>query len=576
MIGKFKKNIISLIGNDNYKKLSVNIYRMMNGYHSKKYFNIDKENCFVISKNNQNIFLGYYDNPSCIDNKVLFLNTTDDYSKKAKIYYYDIETKESVMLSSTNAWNTQMGSRLRWISNNEIIFNDYNSNIGYISKILNIDTKIEKIFKFPIYDISFNNKYSFYLNFSVLNQYRPGYGYKCENDFSPDNGIYRGSFLENSSKKILSLEDIIKYKKNNYILSGSEHYINHICVSKFDNVLIFFHLWKDKKDKMIRNRVFLIDFNGKILNVLDDFDKASHYTFKSKTELLLTTVVKNKCQYRLYNIYTGKYKLLNFLNVDGHPTYIDEEKFITDTYPDHNGMQHIYLCNEFGIIKELVQMYHNPTKIDEFRCDLHPRYYNNILTFDSLCENNREENIIKINLENIREEDNIKKFKTKLSHEIYKNIYQRVDVNPLSLIYAKNFDFSYKAHLLLIKMLHTRNNFVKTLRFNKLQKKYSIWISPDCKIGSNFHMMHLDGIVIGSGVIIGNNCTIYHQVTIGKEKDKFPIIGHNVTIYSGAKIIGGIKIGNNCIIGANAVVTKDIPDNCVAVGIPAKIIKKGD
>ena len=84
------------------------------------------------------------------------------------------------------------------------------------------------------------------------------------------------------------------------------------------------------------------------------------------------------------------------------------------------------------------------------------------------------------------------------------------------------------------------------------------------------------GVTIGSGAIIGDNCTIYHQVTIGKEKEKFPVIGEDVTIYAGAKIIGNVKIGNGAVIGANAVVLQDVPDNCVAVGIPARIIKRKD
>lgn len=52
-----------------------------------------------------------------------------------------------------------------------------------------------------------------------------------------------------------------------------------------------------------------------------------------------------------------------------------------------------------------------------------------------------------------------------------------------------------------------------------------------------------------------------------------PTIGDNVVVYAGAKIIGGVHIGNNVIIGANAVVTKDVPDNCVVAGVPARIIK---
>jgi serine O-acetyltransferase len=78
------------------------------------------------------------------------------------------------------------------------------------------------------------------------------------------------------------------------------------------------------------------------------------------------------------------------------------------------------------------------------------------------------------------------------------------------------------------------------------------------------------GVVIHSKAKIGKNCVIGQNVTIGT-RGGTPIIGDNVFISPGAKCIGG-KIGNNVIIGANAVVTKDIPDNCVVAGVPAKII----
>ena len=86
------------------------------------------------------------------------------------------------------------------------------------------------------------------------------------------------------------------------------------------------------------------------------------------------------------------------------------------------------------------------------------------------------------------------------------------------------------------------------------------------------------GIVIGETATIGNDCTIYHGVTLGGTgKDKIkrhPDIGNNVMIGCGAKILGPIKIGNDVKIGANAVVLKDVPDNCTLVGVPAIIVKK--
>lgn len=90
------------------------------------------------------------------------------------------------------------------------------------------------------------------------------------------------------------------------------------------------------------------------------------------------------------------------------------------------------------------------------------------------------------------------------------------------------------------------------------------------------------GIFISGGAVIGDNCTIYQQVTIGSNMliDSYgfghPTIGDNCFIGAGAKIIGNIKIGNNCRIGANVVVTKDVPNDCLVVSSHQRIINKGN
>ena len=87
------------------------------------------------------------------------------------------------------------------------------------------------------------------------------------------------------------------------------------------------------------------------------------------------------------------------------------------------------------------------------------------------------------------------------------------------------------------------------------------------------------GVVIGSTTIIGDNCLIYHGVTLGSvlptknDQKRHPTIGDNVLIGSGSKVLGNIKIGNNVKIGANSVVLEDIPNNLTVVGVKAKIIK---
>jgi serine O-acetyltransferase len=86
---------------------------------------------------------------------------------------------------------------------------------------------------------------------------------------------------------------------------------------------------------------------------------------------------------------------------------------------------------------------------------------------------------------------------------------------------------------------------------------------------------HPIGIVVTKDVVIGKDCAIYQNVTIDAKyfaKDKPPILGDNVRIYANACIIGDIKIGNNAVIAAGAVVLEDVPPNAVVAGNPAKII----
>lgn len=96
------------------------------------------------------------------------------------------------------------------------------------------------------------------------------------------------------------------------------------------------------------------------------------------------------------------------------------------------------------------------------------------------------------------------------------------------------------------------------------------------KIGKNVEFPHHAlGIVIHPDATIGDYCKIEQNVTIGGRSGitLLPKIGNNVLIGAGAIVIGPVVIGNNAQIGAGAVVVKDIPDNCVAIGVPAKIIK---
>ncbi|MDN3019183.1 serine acetyltransferase [Paenibacillus sp. BSR1-1] len=106
-------------------------------------------------------------------------------------------------------------------------------------------------------------------------------------------------------------------------------------------------------------------------------------------------------------------------------------------------------------------------------------------------------------------------------------------------------------------------------------------IPAKCEIQEGLSLGHgANGLIIHPGAKIGRNVVIYHQVTIGinpgelGKSTKAPVIGDNVFIGAGAKIIGDVSVGNNSIIGANTVIVRDIPPNSTVVGSPARIIEK--
>ncbi len=107
-----------------------------------------------------------------------------------------------------------------------------------------------------------------------------------------------------------------------------------------------------------------------------------------------------------------------------------------------------------------------------------------------------------------------------------------------------------------------------------------IEIHPAAKIGKGLFIDHGSGVVIGETAEIGDNCTLYQGVTLGGTgKDvgkRHPTLGDNVMVGAGAKVLGPIKVGNNCKIAANAVVLSEVPDNSTAVGIPARVVKRNN
>ena len=131
-----------------------------------------------------------------------------------------------------------------------------------------------------------------------------------------------------------------------------------------------------------------------------------------------------------------------------------------------------------------------------------------------------------------------------------------------------------RAHWCYTHGLH----FLARLISQASRRRTGIEIHPGATIGKRLVIDHGMGLVIGETAEIGDDCLIYHGVTLGGTgKDvgkRHPTIGNNVLIGTGAKVLGPIVIGDNSRVAANSVVLREIPENCTAVGIPARIARQ--
>ena len=161
-------------------------------------------------------------------------------------------------------------------------------------------------------------------------------------------------------------------------------------------------------------------------------------------------------------------------------------------------------------------------------------------------------------------------------------VFQR---DPAARNYFEIFTTYPGVHALI---LHRLAHFLWSIKLKLIARIFShlariltgIEIHPGAQIGRRFFIDHGMGVVIGETAIIGDDCTLYHGVTLGgttwKKGKRHPTLKNNVVIGAGAKVLGPVTLGNNSKVGSNAVVVNDIPNDSTAVGIPAKIIESGE
>ena len=114
--------------------------------------------------------------------------------------------------------------------------------------------------------------------------------------------------------------------------------------------------------------------------------------------------------------------------------------------------------------------------------------------------------------------------------------------------------------------------YIAKLLKTLLGRKRGIMFSEKMPLGYGFYLSHGFGVVVNPSAVIGNNCTISQFTTIGAVEGKAAVVGDNVYIGPSVCLVENIRVGNNSIIGAGAVVVKDVPENTIVAGVPAKVI----
>lgn len=362
--------------------------KMRLSYWSKEIFRLSKGRkkcssifpyCFIRHKY-RDTFFGYYDISPYNENGEMVYLVLDESKQYADIMLRSSKGDMETIVTRTNAWNWQQGSRLRWLSgsNDVIIFNDYVEG-KYISRIVNVRTKEEKQLSWPQYDVDKDGLRALSLNFARLGVKRPGYGYTCKSysedvDKLVEEGIDLIDIPKNTSKRIITYKNIIEVlgmKAKDY----SDNYINHIAYSPSCKKFMFFWLtWSEGYHKAY---LMVYDFIKNTILPLETEFIVSHYLWTDDEHILCTAYDdKGEWHYILYGLDGSKKYMFPEIDFDSHPTRIDDEWIVTDSYPDLKGYQKLFKCNLVtGEVRKFMELFSKPALTVELRTDLHPRYF---------------------------------------------------------------------------------------------------------------------------------------------------------------------------------------------------------
>lgn len=390
------------------KEIIKKTYQRLNYIKYKKKYKFSSiKNIKKIFIPNKESFFGYYDkSPININNQYIIFQSTNINTKNmpsnevpVDIVVYDVLNTSYEIISQSYTYNWQQGTKLMWLNSNKFIFNDFNQiKKQYISKIYDVNTKEITIIDYPIYDC-YNEEFAISLNFERLDIARADYSYNNLNvdinwkDNSND-GLYYIDLKTNSSRTIISLNDIIKlnFKES---MEDAKHKFNHIMISPNGEKIMFMHRWFLEDGRRF-DSLYVSNVDGTNIKLIADDDMVSHCFWYNSESILAYLRDKNiGDKYYLIDINNKKKEIIgkNIIDKfgDGHP-HVYGTKILFDTYPDKARMKLLNLYdNKTKEFKRLGEFLENFDFYGETRCDLHPRFSQDgeKVFFDSVHEGKR-------------------------------------------------------------------------------------------------------------------------------------------------------------------------------------------
>lgn len=335
-------------------------------------------------------FQGYYDiRPVSDDSEGVLAHVVKNApcrlggSENAAVGYFEVTSGRFVEVAQTRLWSWQLGARLMWGPGPEkvLAFNTVLDDQPCYA-LAKPGGSIRKLCDVPLFDVNFTHAIGVSLNFGRLAYARPGYGYGALEDpflgksVAEQDGLSAVDLNTGQVRQIVSMPDIAALMHSN--AQFDLHYLNAAKLSatgkKFSVLYKTIPSLNRPHEWNVNAVVGSID--GTELSLVPLPGKASHYWWIDDQRIVFTSNKGRSSEYLLFDSSNGELSLLSAMapTADGHPSlHAASGRWVTDTYPDLYGEQHLFVLN--GSNRQTAGVFRASTKyVDECRCDLHPRW----------------------------------------------------------------------------------------------------------------------------------------------------------------------------------------------------------